>query len=128
VGKYIGETEKNLKRVFERAAASGSPLLFDEADALFGKRTQVKDAHDRFANLAIDYLLEQIEAHAGLVILVSQSARPLAAVLRRRLTIRPFPPPRARLCPTGIKPVEDAFELSSLGDPKKSGAQGAPEG
>ena len=72
-------------------------LLFDEADALFGRRSDVKDAHDRFANIAIDYLLERIEAHPSLVILVSQSQRPLPAALYRRLSVRRFPPPRARI-------------------------------
>ena len=96
VTKYIGETEKNLSRAF--GAAEGSAvLLFDEADALFGKRSEVKGAHDRFANAAIDYLLGRIEAHPGLVILVSQSQRPLPAALYRRLSVRRFPPPRARI-------------------------------
>jgi SpoVK/Ycf46/Vps4 family AAA+-type ATPase len=96
VSKYIGETEKNLKRVFGQAKDSRALLFFDEADALFGKRTKVKDAHDRFANVAIDYLLERIEEHRGLVILISRSQRPLPAGLRRRLSVRQFPPPSAR--------------------------------
>jgi SpoVK/Ycf46/Vps4 family AAA+-type ATPase len=95
-GKYIGETEKNLDRVFGEAEGSGV-LLFDEADALFGKRTEVKDAHDRYANLAVSYLLERAEARRGLVILVSRSQRALPAALGRRLVVRPFPPPRARI-------------------------------
>jgi SpoVK/Ycf46/Vps4 family AAA+-type ATPase len=61
VSKYIGESEKNLERLFARAEAKGAVLLIDEADALLGKRTEVKDAHDRYANLAIDYLLRRIE-------------------------------------------------------------------
>ena len=97
VSKYIGETEKNLSRVFDQAAGSRALLFFDEADALFGRRSDVKDAHDRFANIAIDYLLERIEAHPSLVILVSQSQRPLPAALYRRLSVRRFPPPRARI-------------------------------
>src|SRR5689334_19271776 len=69
VSKYIGETEKNLSRVFAAAEKAGAVLFFDEADALFGKRTDVKDAHDRYANLETSYLLERIEAYAGLVVL-----------------------------------------------------------
>ena len=91
VSKSIGETEKNLARVFDEAQES-SVLLFDEADALFGKRTEVKDAHDRFANIEVSYLLQRAEARRGLVILVSQSQRPLPAPVRRRLAVEPFPP------------------------------------
>jgi SpoVK/Ycf46/Vps4 family AAA+-type ATPase len=69
IAKYIGETEKNLRRLFDRAEASGAILLIDEADALFGKRTQVKDSHDRYANMEISYLLARIERYRGLVIL-----------------------------------------------------------
>src|SRR3546814_8179620 len=60
-GKYIGETEKNLARVFEAAEDKGAVLLFDEADALFGKRSELKDAHDRYANIEVAYLLERVE-------------------------------------------------------------------
>src|SRR4051812_11404633 len=91
VSKFIGDTEKNLKRIFEEAEASGSVLLFDEADALFGKRTDVKDAHDRFANLEAAYLLQRIEQFRGLVILATRSQRPLPAALRRRLVVELFP-------------------------------------
>ncbi len=69
--KYIGETEKNLGRVFETAQEKGAVLLFDEADALFGKRSEVKDGHDRYANVEVNYLLAKIEAYRGLVILSS---------------------------------------------------------
>jgi len=69
VSKYIGETEKNLRRVFDAAKKGGAVLFFDEADALFGKRTNVKDGHDRYTNIEIDYLLENIEDYAGLAIL-----------------------------------------------------------
>ena len=65
VSKYIGETEKNLRRVFDAAEASGAILLFDEADALFGKRTEVKDSHDRYANIEVSYLLQRMEATAA---------------------------------------------------------------
>lgn len=71
VNKYIGETEKNLTRIFESARKKGAVLFFDEADALFGKRSEVKDSHDRYANEAVNYLLAKIEAYPGLVILIS---------------------------------------------------------
>ena len=65
VSKYIGETEKNLRRLFDAAEQGGSMLLFDEADALFGKRSEVKDSHDRYANIEVNYLLQRIEASAA---------------------------------------------------------------
>jgi SpoVK/Ycf46/Vps4 family AAA+-type ATPase len=69
--KYIGETEKNLARVFEAARKKGAVLLFDEADALLGKRSEVKDAHDRYANIEVSDLLSKVEAYRGLVILTT---------------------------------------------------------
>jgi len=69
--KYIGETEKNLARVLKTAEAKKAVLLFDEADALFGKRSEVKDSHDRYANIEVSYVLERLKAYPGLVILVS---------------------------------------------------------
>jgi vesicle-fusing ATPase len=71
VSKYIGETEKNLARVFETAQKKGAVLLLDEADALLGKRSEVKDSHDRYANIEVSYLLSKVEAYRGLVILTS---------------------------------------------------------
>src|SRR5207253_4073119 len=71
VSKYIGETEKNLRRVFDAAEEGGSILLFDEADALFGKRSEVKDSHDRFASIEVSYLLQRMEAYRGLAILTT---------------------------------------------------------
>lgn len=71
VSKYIGETEKNLTRVFEAAQKKRAVLLFDEADALLGKRSDVKDSHDRYANIEVNYLLSKVEAYRGLVILTS---------------------------------------------------------
>lgn len=71
VSGYIGETEKNLRRVLDAAAESGAILLFDEADALFGKRTEVKDSHNRYANIETSYLLERMEASCGLVLLAT---------------------------------------------------------
>jgi SpoVK/Ycf46/Vps4 family AAA+-type ATPase len=91
VSKFIGETEKNLGRVFDAAEAGGAILLFDEADALFGKRTEVNDSHDRFANIEADYLLQRMEAFAGVAILaIKAGTRPPAAVLRRLKVVR-FP-------------------------------------
>ena len=85
VSKYIGETEKNLKRLFDTAEASGAILLFDEADALFGKRSEVKDSHDRHANLETSYLLQRLENHRGLVLLTTNRAGNLDDAIVRRL-------------------------------------------
>src|SRR5262249_3696599 len=71
MSKYIGETEANLRRLFDAAEDGGAILLFDEADALFGKRTEVKDSHDRYANIEINYLLQRMEAYGGLAILAT---------------------------------------------------------
>ena len=71
VSKYIGETEKNLSVIFEEAQASNAILFFDEADALFGKRSEVKDAHDRYANIEIAYLLQRIETYDGIAVLAT---------------------------------------------------------
>jgi AAA+ superfamily predicted ATPase len=96
VSKYIGETEKNLKRLFDVAEASGAVLLFDEADALFGKRSEVKDSHDRYANIEIAYLLQRIEAYRGLAILTTNMKGALdQAFLRRIRFIVSFPFPDA---------------------------------
>ena len=73
VSKYIGETEKNLSRIFTDAAASRAILFFDEADALFGKRSEVKDSHDRYANIEVGYFLQRVEEHRGLVIIGSRA-------------------------------------------------------
>src|SRR5687768_9841054 len=73
VSRYIGETEKNLDRIFAEAEQAGAVLLFDEADALFGKRTAVKDSHDRYANLEVGYLLKRMESYEGLSILASNT-------------------------------------------------------
>jgi SpoVK/Ycf46/Vps4 family AAA+-type ATPase len=93
LSKYIGETENNLERVFAEAGANGAILLFDEADALLGKRTDVKDVHDRYSNLEVDYLLRRIKEHDGLVVLVSKPRLTLSMTLRRRLSVYDFPPP-----------------------------------
>jgi SpoVK/Ycf46/Vps4 family AAA+-type ATPase len=86
VSKYIGETEKNLDRVFDAVASTDVVLLFDEADALFGKRSETKDAHDRFANAEVDYLLARIEAFEGLFILATNSTRATVEPIVRRFT------------------------------------------
>ncbi|MEF7614180.1 ATP-binding protein [Aquincola sp. MAHUQ-54] len=102
VSKYIGETEQNLDRVFRAAARSSAVLLFDEADALMGRRSEVKDAHDRYANLEVAYLLQKLEEHPGVVILASNLPKNLDAAFARRMhyTVefaRPAPPLRERL-------------------------------
>ena len=94
VSKYIGETEKNLRRVFDAAEDGGVILLFDEADALFGKRSEVKDSHDRYANIEINYLLQRMEAFRGLAILATNMKNSLDQAFMRRLRFIvniPFP-------------------------------------
>ena len=94
VSKYIGETEKNLRRVFDAAEAGGAILLFDEADALFGKRTEVRDSHDRYANIEVSYLLQRMESYRGLAILTTNMKSVLdTAFLRRIRFIVHFPFP-----------------------------------
>jgi len=85
VSKYIGETEKNLRRLFDAAEHGGAILLFDEADALFGKRSEVKDSHDRYANIEINYLLQRMEAFSGLAILASNMKGAMDSAFLRRL-------------------------------------------
>ena len=94
VSKYIGETEKNLARVFDAAEDGGAILLFDEADALFGKRSEVKDSHDRYANIEVSYLLQRMEAYCGLAILTTNQKTALDKAFHRRLRFVvnfPFP-------------------------------------
>jgi hypothetical protein len=96
VSKYIGETEKNLHRIFDAAEEGGAILLFDEADALFGKRSEVKDSHDRYANIEVSYLLQRMEAYQGLAILTTNMKDVLdTAFLRRIRFIVQFPFPDA---------------------------------
>lgn len=132
VSKYIGETEKNLSALFEKAEHKDWILFFDEADALFGKRTEIRDAHDRYANQEISYLLQRIESYHGLVILASNKRSNLDdAFLRRFQAVIHFPMPRAgerqRLWASAFPPqltiAEDVaweqiaarFELSGAG-------------
>jgi hypothetical protein len=94
VSKYIGETEKNLRRLFDAAEDGGAVLLFDECDALFGKRSEVKDSHDRYANIEINYLLQRIEVYRGLAILATNMKSSLDQAFMRRLRFIvnfPFP-------------------------------------
>ena len=96
VSKYIGETEKNLRRIFDGADGSGAVLLFDEADALFGKRTEVRDSHDRYANVEVGYLLQRLEAYRGLAVLTTNMRGAIDdAFLRRIRFIVPFEFPDA---------------------------------
>ena len=94
VSKYIGDTQKNLRRVFDGAEESSAILLFDEADALFGKRSEVRDSHDRYANVEISYLLQRMEAYRGLAILTTNMKEALdQAFLRRIRFVIQFPFP-----------------------------------
>ncbi|MBC7862176.1 MAG: ATP-binding protein, partial [Bacteroidia bacterium] len=96
VSKYIGETEKNLRKLFDRAERKDWILFFDEADAIFGKRTSVNDAHDRYANQEVSYLLQRIEYHEGLVILATNMKNNIdSAFMRRFQCIVHFPMPKA---------------------------------
>ena len=97
--KYIGETEKNLRALFAATETRQAILFFDEADALFGKRSEVKDAHDRYANLEVSFLLEQIERAPGVVLLATNSARKIDPTWMKRLgfALKITPPkPRTR--------------------------------
>jgi AAA+ superfamily predicted ATPase len=94
VSKYIGETEKNLERIFHEAQSSNAILFFDEADAIFGKRSEVKDAHDRYANIEVSYLLQRMEAYDGVTILATNLRANLDEAFTRRLQFAvdfPFP-------------------------------------
>jgi SpoVK/Ycf46/Vps4 family AAA+-type ATPase len=100
VSKYIGETEKNLNRIFAEAETSNAVLFFDEADALFGKRTEVKDSHDRYANIEVNYLLQKMEEHEGVVILATNLSKNVDDAFLRRVhfsVVFPFPEKDERL-------------------------------
>jgi hypothetical protein len=99
VSKYIGETEKNLSRLFDAAEDGGAILFFDEADSLFGKRSEVKDSHDRYANIEINYLLQRMESFRGLAILATNMKNALDPAFMRRLRFIvnfPYPGPEER--------------------------------
>ncbi|MGP3999964.1 ATP-binding protein [Streptomyces sp. 8N706] len=128
VSKYIGETEKNLRRVFDAAERGGALLLFDEADALFGKRSEVKDSHDRYANLEVSYLLMRMEAYRGLAVLTTNMKKALDSAFMRRIRFVvdfPFPgvPERAEIwrrvlpeqAPTSGLDVERLAQLTVAG-------------
>jgi hypothetical protein len=127
VSKYIGETEKNLRLIFDAAETAGAVLLFDEADALFGKRSEVHDSHDRYANIEVSYLLQRMEAYRGLALLTTNSRGALdQAFLRRIRFVVHFPFPDlaqrrriwARMFPPAL-PVEgiDFDKLAKLNVP-----------
>jgi SpoVK/Ycf46/Vps4 family AAA+-type ATPase len=100
VSKYIGETEKNLDRIFTAAREANAILFFDEADAIFGKRSEVKDAHDRYANIEVGYLLQKMEEYDGVVILATNLKKNIddAFVRRLHMTIDfPFPEEEDRM-------------------------------
>ena len=99
VSKYIGETEKNLRKVFDAAEGGGAILFFDEADALFGKRSEVKDSHDRYANIEVSYLLQRMENYSGLAILSTNMKKALDPAFTRRIRFMvefPFPDQKSR--------------------------------
>jgi len=100
VSKYVGETEKNLERIFNEASESNAILFFDEADSIFGKRSEVKDAHDRYANIEVGYLLQRMEDYNGVAILATNLRANLDEAFTRRLQFIinfPFPEEEYRL-------------------------------
>jgi AAA+ superfamily predicted ATPase len=100
VSKYIGETEKNIDRIFKEAEASNAILFFDEADAIFGKRSEIKDSHDRYSNIEVNYLLQKLEDHREIVILASNLAKNIDSAFVRRMQFWiefPFPEEQNRL-------------------------------
>ena len=124
VSKYIGETEKNLDRIFDAAERANAILLFDEADALLGKRSEVRDAHDRYANIEVAYLLQRMEAHQGVTLLATNMRHNLDEAFTRRLafTVRfPFPDEASRariwrgIWPEGI-PLAPDFDSDALAE------------
>jgi SpoVK/Ycf46/Vps4 family AAA+-type ATPase len=122
LSKWIGETERNLGRLFDEAAASGCALFFDEADALFGKRSEVKDAHDRYANVEIGYLLQRMDAHDGISICSSNRAADLDEAFLRRFQVNlqfPMPgePERLRIWRgmfPAAAPLEEDLDLGAV--------------
>ena len=124
VSKWLGETEKNLGKVFDEATRVGAVLLFDEADALFGKRTEVKSSNDRNANLEVNYLLQRLEQHDGIVLLTTNLASSIDDAFKRRLRFRiDFPRPEAnerealwRVMIPPRAPLADDVDLAAIAD------------
>jgi len=124
VSKYIGETEKALGRIFDAAEGAGAVLLFDEADALFGKRSEVRDAHDRYANIEVAYLLQRMEEYRGLAILTTNAKQNVdPAFLRRLRFVVDFPVPdaedRLKICKgmfPGAAPLAKDVDLLFLAE------------
>jgi hypothetical protein len=124
VDKYIGETEKNLGKVFDEAGRAQAVLLFDEADSLFAKRTQVKSSNDRYANLEVNYLLQRLESYDGVSILTTNFATSIDDAFQRRIRFKiefpmPEPPQRATLWKTLLPPgapVDDDIDWEHLGE------------
>jgi SpoVK/Ycf46/Vps4 family AAA+-type ATPase len=122
VDKYVGETEKNLERVFEQAERGNAVLLFDEADAIFGKRSETKDAHDRYANMESSYLLQRLESFDGVAILTTNLRGNIDDAFTRRFDVMahfPFPDKELRRllwagCLTGAVPVAGDLDLDSI--------------
>jgi SpoVK/Ycf46/Vps4 family AAA+-type ATPase len=119
--KYIGETEKNLAQLFAQAERSDVVLLFDEADSLFGKRTEIKDSNDRFANAQTNYVLQRIESYDGIVLLTSNSRSRFDGAFSRRLDMIiefPAPGPEERrglwVAHLGVEHRLTAYELNRL--------------
>jgi len=124
VSKYIGETEKNLERIFSQAKNSNAILFFDEADSIFGKRSEVKDAHDRYANIEVGYLLQRMETYDGVVILATNLRSNLDDAFMRRIQFIiefPFPDEMERrkiwrvLFPPDV-PLSEEIDINELGD------------
>ena len=122
VSKYIGETEKNLEEIFEAAAAASGVLLFDEADSLFGKRGEVQDARDRYANMEVSYLLQRVETYDGIVILTTNFQKNIDAAFLRRIHVSiefqiPEPAERLAIWKSGFPnsaPLADDIDLDFL--------------
>jgi SpoVK/Ycf46/Vps4 family AAA+-type ATPase len=115
MNKYIGETEKRLKQVFDACERSNVLLFFDEADALFGRRTQVEHAHDRFANIEIDYLLQRMEQFKGIAVLATNRKSDLDKAFLRRIRFMvdfqpPGPPERKALWQRALPPCSPSGE------------------
>jgi hypothetical protein len=131
VSKYIGETEKNLATIFEEAEASNAILFFDEADALFGKRSEVKDARDRYANIEVAYLLQQIESYDGVAIMATNLRQNLDEAFTRRLDFLvdfPFPDTEYRHHPSYLGRALSWSSPTRAGRRSRRGGRALPVG